>query len=129
MSDYDSGEVRIVGPVQISGIVQTTGAKVTPLAGNGITNVPAGVLSTIVTYTAPADKSLTSITVSGTVYAKFQLFLNTILIETRRGGPERTMVFEFNSPLQLNSGNILDVKVTHYTTGQTAEFESTVYGA
>lgn len=123
MSDYDSGQVRIVGPIQTSSI------KVTPLAGNGITNVPDGVLSTIVTYTAPSDKSLTSITVSGTLYAKFQLFLNTVLIETRRGGPDRTLVFEFNSPLTLNSGDILDVKVTHFNAGQTAEFESTVYGA
>ena len=65
---------------------------------------------------------------SGTVYGKFQLFLNTVLIETRRGGPDRTLIFEFNNPLLLNSGDILDVKVTHYTIGQTAEFESTVYG-
>lgn len=123
MSDYDSGAVRINGPVQTSSI------KVTPLAGNGITNVPDNVLSTIVTYTATADKSITSITVSGTLYAKFQLFFNTVLIETRRGGPERTLVFEFNAPLTLNSGDILDVKVIHFDVGHTAEFESTVYGA
>jgi hypothetical protein len=122
MSDFDSGVVRI------SGIVQTSGLKVTPLAGNGIVNVPDNLLSTVVTYTAPSDKQVSSVTVSGTVYAKFQLFLNTILIETRRGGPERTLVFEFNNPLVLNSGDVLDVKVTHYQTGLTAEFESTVYG-
>lgn len=124
MSDYDSGAVRINGVVQ----TQSTNLRVTPLAGNGITNVPDNVLTTIVTYAAPADKSLSSVTVSGTTYAKFQLFLNTILVETRRGGPERTLVFQFNNPLTLNSGDILDVKVIHFDATATAEFESTVYG-
>lgn len=122
MSDYDSGSVRINGPVQ------TTNLKVTPLAGNSIANVPDNVLSTIVTYTAPSDQAISSITVSGTVYAKYQLFFNTLLIETRRGGPERTLVFEFNNPLTINTGDILDVKVTQFNVGQTADFESTIYG-
>lgn len=122
MSDYDSGVVRVAGTVQTSGL------SVTPVAGNAITNVPDNVLSTIVTYTAPADKRIAVISTSGTLYAKFELFLNTVLIETRRGGPDRTVVFEFANPLQLSSGDILDVKVIHFDTAHTADFESTVYG-
>lgn len=125
MSDYDSGSVRITGSVPIP----VTPQKVTPLAGNSITAVPNNVLSTIVTYTAPSNQSISSITVSGSAYGKYQLFYNTTLIETRRGGPDRTLVFEFNSPLTINSGDILDVKVTHFDTTSTADFESTIYGA
>lgn len=103
--------------------------SVQPLAVGSVTNVPASTLTTVVTYTAPSDKKLTKISVSGTDYAKFQLFKNTVLIDTRRSGPERSLQFEFASPLSLASGEVLDVKVTHYATGVLADFESTIYGA
>lgn len=101
---------------------------VSALASGNITSVPASVLSTIVTYTAPAARKITRIGVSGTDYGKFQLFINTVLIETRRTSPERSSDFTFVSPLVLASGDILDVKVTQYATGVLADFESTIYG-
>jgi hypothetical protein len=119
MSDFDSGWV---GSNPIANLA------VTAIAGGSVSGVNASSQTTVVTYTAAANKLVSLISVSGTVYAKFQLYLNTVLLETRRGGPDRTLTFEFNKPLQLNTGNILDVKVTHYQTGNTAEFESTVYG-
>jgi hypothetical protein len=122
MSDFDSGDVRITADASAAGL------EVEALAGNAISGIAANMPSTIVTYTAPAKKLLSHISVSGTVYAKFQLYLNTALLETRRGGPDRTLVFEFLRPLRLQATDILDVKVTHYQTGETAEFESTVYG-
>ena len=120
MSSYFPGQIIVTNP---NGEV-----IVTALAGNALTNVPDTTLTTIVTYTAPSTKKITQITCSGTVYAKFQLFLNTVLMETRRGGPDRTLVFEFNNPLQLQMNDILDVKVEHYNVGQTADFDSTIYG-
>lgn len=106
-----------------------TSFVVAPLAGNGITGVPASTLSTIVTYTAVATTRITRIAVSGTDYAKFQLFLNASLIETRRSSPERSLDFPFDVPLGLAPGDVLDVKVTHYATGVLADFEATIYGA
>lgn len=103
--------------------------SVLPLATGSVTNVPASTTTTILTYTAATDKKLTRIGVSGTDYAKFQLFLNTVLIETRRSSPERSLDFIFNSPLSLANSDILDIKVTHYATGVLADFESTIYGA
>lgn len=125
MSDYDSGSVSINGPINVTNLPM----QVTALAGNSITGVVNNVLSTIVTYTAPSDKKVSQVVVSGTVYAKYQLFFNTVLMETRRGGPDRTLVFEFNNPLRMLTGDILDVKVIHFDTTNTADFESTVYGA
>lgn len=104
-------------------------ASVSALAYDDVAGVPASTPTTILTYTAPADRKITRIGVSGTDYAKFQLFLNTVLIETRRSSPERSMDFVFTSPLALAASDILDVKVTHYATGVLADFESTVYGA
>jgi hypothetical protein len=122
VSDFDSGRTRVTADDSAAGL------EVDALAGGAITGVNANSQTTIVTYTAPAKKLLSHISVSGTVYAKFQLYKNTVLLETRRGGPDRTLVFEFLRPLKLAATDILDVKVTHYQTGETAEFESTVYG-
>jgi hypothetical protein len=83
----------------------------------------------VATFTAGADTKLTRVSVSGTDYAKFQLYKNTVLIETKRSGPERSLDFVFSVPLNLLSGDILDVKVTHYAPGVLADFESTIYGA
>jgi hypothetical protein len=122
MSDFDSGDVRITADASAAGL------EVDAIAGNQVSGVNANVPTTIVTYTASSKKLLSHISVSGTVYAKFQLYKNTSLIETRRGGPDRTLVFEFLRPLKLLATDIIDVKVTHYQTGVSAEFESTVYG-
>lgn len=104
-------------------------ASVSALASDSESNVPDGVLTTVLTYTAPADVRVTRISVSGTDYAKFQIFLNTVLVETKRSGPDRSLDFTFVAPLGMASGQILDVKVTHYAPGVLADFESTVYGA
>jgi hypothetical protein len=119
MSDFDSGWV---GSNPIANLA------VTELAGGAITGVVDNSQQTIVTYTAGSNKSISLISVSGTVYAKFQLYRNATLIETRRGGPDRTLTFEWSKPLHLNTGDILDVKVIHYSIGTVAEFESTIYG-
>lgn len=103
--------------------------SVAPLAVDSESGVPASTLATIVTYAAVVAKRITRISVSGTDYAKFQLFLNTVLIETQRTSPERSLDFRFDVPLGMAPGDILDVKVTHYATGVLADFESTVYGA
>lgn len=104
-------------------------ATVGALASDSVVGVTNGVLTTVLTYTAVANVRLTRISVSGTDYAKFQLFLNTTLVETKRSGPDRSLDFIFTAPLGLDAGDILDVKVTHYAPGVSADFESTVYGA
>lgn len=104
-------------------------AQVSALASDDATSVPDNSLTTILTFTAAADTRLTRIAVSGTDYAKFQIFLDTVLIETRRSGPDRSLDFAFTAPLGMAVGQILDIKVTHYATGVLADFESTIYGA
>ena len=37
--------------------------------------------------------------------------------------------FDFKSnPLGLSSGDVVDVKVEHFNTGQSLDFEATIYG-
>lgn len=104
-------------------------SSVSALAGGSVTNIPDNTLTTILTYTAVVTTRLTRIGVSGTDYAKFQIFLNTVLIETKRSGPDRSLDFIFTSPFGLVIGDVLDVKVTHYAPSVLADFETTIYGA
>jgi hypothetical protein len=104
-------------------------SSVSPLGSGSITAVPDATTSTIVTYTAATAKRVTRIGCSGTIYGTYQLFLNTVLIETLRSSPQRSVEFMFNSPLQLNASDILDVKVTHHYVGHLEDFNSTIYGA
>lgn len=104
-------------------------AGVDTLATGAQTTVGANLLTTIVTYTAATAKKVSKISVSGTEYAKYQLFKNASLIDTKRTGPDRSTEFLFESPLLMASSDILDVKVTHFYTGNTVDFEASIYGA
>lgn len=104
------------------------GLTVSPLAVGGITSVPSTTLSTITTFTATQATRISAISCGGSIYGKFQLFLNTVLIDTRRSGPDRATQFRFDSPLSMATSDVLDVKVTHYVAGALEEFEATVYG-
>jgi hypothetical protein len=116
----DPLNVTIVAPISL--------ISVSALAVGSATNVPDSTLTTIVTYTAIAATQITRIGVSGTDYAKFQLFKNTVLIETKRMSPERSLDFIFTNPLDLATSDVLEVKVTQYATGVLADYESTIYG-
>lgn len=126
--ETDASSNLYVNVASISGSLLVP-SSVSALANGSVTNVPANTLTTILTYTATTAMRLTRIGVSGTDYAKFQIFLNTVLIETRRSSPERSLDFLFDSPLAMAASDVLDMKVTHYATGVLADFESTVYGA
>ena len=104
-------------------------SSVSPLASGSITAIPDATIATIVTYTAPSAKRITRISCSGTIYGTYKLFLNTVLIETKRSSPERSIDFIYSSPLSLVASDILDVKVTHQFVGHLEDFESTIYGA
>lgn len=104
-------------------------AVVSALAADSETNVPSGTPTTLLTFTAAAATKVTRIAVSGTDYAKFEILIDTMLVETKRTGPDRSLDFTFTAPLGLAVGQVLDIRVTHYATGVLADFESTLYGA
>jgi hypothetical protein len=103
--------------------------SVNALASGSISALPDATVATIVTYTAPSAKRITRIACSGTIYGTYKLFLNTVLIETKRSSPNRSIDFNYSSPLLLSTSDILDVKVTHQFVGHLEDFEATVYGA
>jgi len=97
--------------------------------GTAVT-VPASTKTTILTATySTTFNNIALISVSGQDYAKFFLTINTIDADIRRSGPLRNLEFDFKSnPLGLSSGDVVDIKVEHFFTGDLLDFEATIYG-
>lgn len=125
-------EGRLASLADVSGNVSAT---VTDSGGEPInitvvgaqSSVSDNTLTTLVTMVANGYNRLVQISVSGTAYAKFQLFINSTLKETRRSGPDRNLYFTYNHPIRLNSGDVVDLKVTHYNAGTLENFEATIF--
>ena len=101
---------------------------VTVKAVSQITGVANSIETTILTYTSLGDETISDIFVSGTSYARFNIYLNTVLSFVLRSGPSRQANFSIQRPLQLSTGDVVDVKVIHYYTDATDDFEATLLG-
>jgi hypothetical protein len=120
---------QVTGDVTIDGgNITTSGEAVTAVAVGEATSVPSETLTTILTLTANGINMITTISFSGEDYAKYGLYINSGLIDTMRTGPQRNGRFYFEHPYTLESGDVVDVKVTHWFSGETLDFESTMYG-
>jgi hypothetical protein len=119
----------ILGDIEIGdGQLRTFGEAVKAVAVGDATNVPSNTLTTVVTLVSNGTNMVTTVGFSGEDYAKFGLYINSVLIDTYRTGPQRNGRFYFEHPYALEVGDVIDVKVTHWFAGETLDFESTMYG-
>lgn len=119
----------VIGDIEIGGgNIKTFGEAVTAVAVSEAMSVPSNTLATVLTLTANGTNMITIINFSGEDYAKFGFYVNSVLKETMRTGPQRNGRFYFMHPYTLEDGDVVDVKVTHYFSGDTLDFESTLYG-
>jgi hypothetical protein len=108
-----------------STVLQTTNI----LAAATASTVPATTQTTVASYTAGADTRITDVYGSGHDNAKWQVYIDSVLQMTQRAGNgDRNVQINFNTPLLLSNGSTLDVKVTHYFTAETLDFEATILG-
>ena len=119
-----TGRLDIVEGAGGSGAVPTTNILAKAIAAA----VPAATKTTVVTVTAIVDTYITNVIGSGMEYGKWYLTVNSLDQAIRRGGSDRDVVWEFPNPLKIAAGAVLDVKVEHFVTGQTPDFEATVLG-
>ena len=85
------------------------------------------VLTTITTVPANGIKYITKIICSGEENAKWDIFINSVRKMTKRT-TDRTVDFDFSTPLKLAASSVLDVKVTHHGPDSTATFSASVNG-
>jgi hypothetical protein len=113
-------------PVNVEGISLTKYSK-----HGAITNLAATTKTTIVTqsFVSGTFENLVMISCSGQDYAKFFLAINTVDIDVRRTGPDRNLTFDFTgAPYQLVTGDVVEIKVEHFNSGDLLDFDATIYG-
>jgi len=123
MSDYRPSQVT--GLVDVSGSVDLSRLDIIEYAE--VSTISDGTLTTILTRTAVAEENIGVIVCSGCDYAKFQFFIDTVLKGTQRSGPDSNVIWTFPFPLALNDTQVLDIKVTHFDTLNTHDFEAGLY--
>lgn len=112
----------------VSIAADSTKTNVSSLAYDEVANVVANSETTVVTYTAATDLIITRISISGDVYAKVKVYINSSTIETKRMGADRNVDFVWADGMVVNNGDIIDVKVIHFATGTTPNYEASIYG-
>ena len=101
---------------------------VTILKQAGITGTPDGMETTITTYTALNNATISDLLCSATDYAKFNVYVNTNLVFVMRSGPSRNVNFPIQFSLQLTAADVLDVKIIHYNSGVGVDSDVTILG-
>jgi hypothetical protein len=114
---------------QRGGSADVTQQAESALVVGAVTTIAASTLTTVATFTATAlVQNVTKISCSGQESAKWELFIDTVLFDTKRSGPELNAEFRWDKRFNMSTGSVLDVKVTHEITGETPNFEATIYG-
>ena len=107
-------------------------SAVTVLARATATSVQINTLTTVVTLAAPLDvlqnHYVTQINCAGDVYGKFEIFFNSTLKFTGRGGMDSNVPFPFTFPVQVPLTEAVEVKVIHFQQGETPDFEVSIVG-
>jgi len=113
-------------PVNVEGISLTKYRK-----QGAVTDIPHTTRTTIVTqsFVAGTFENLVLVSCSGEDYAKYYLRINTVDVDVRRTGPDRNLQFDFTgAPLKLVIGDVVDIQVEHFFTGDLLDFDATIYG-
>ena len=128
---------RLVGPIQVQGtetdplyVVVQGISVITYNKFGAVTNIADNTKTTIVTqsYVLGTLENISIVSVSGDDYAKYFLTVNNVDIDIRRTGPDRNLQFDFTgSPLALSIGDVVDIKVEHYSVGSNLDFDATIY--
>ena len=90
-------------------------------------NVSANTVTTVTTMPANGVKYITKVLCSGHVSGKWEIFIDSVRKATMRT-IDRNVWFDFNLPLKILATEVVDIKVTHYDTGNQADFQATIFG-
>lgn len=113
-------------PSQVTGNVDVSSKQASLIAVGQQASVASGSMVTVATMVANGYDHVTKVSCSGQVPARWQLYIDSVLAETIRGG--RNVEFIFKNPFLLETAKVLDIKVTHYHAGETPIFDATIYG-
>lgn len=99
----------------------------TVLAVGSVGPVAPATETTVASYTAVGNRRIAQVQCSGDVRAKWILYVDGSPIGTKRGG-DRNVEFDYDWPIRIDDGQVLDVKVTHYKSLETPSFDASILG-
>ena len=117
----------------ISGTISTENTSNNVILAFGTaTTVAVSTETTVVSYATAATKAtwVTQIFCSGQENSKWRVFEGaTPKIVQRIGAGQVNVLFDFVTPFKVAAGPVtIDVKVEHFFTGETPDFECTIMG-
>ena len=115
--DIGSGSITI-DEIQTNNAVLATGQQ---------TDVTTDVLTTVATVPANGIRYITKIICTGEDNGKWDVYIDSVRKMTKRT-INRTVDFDFSTPLKLDASSVLDVKVTHFSPDSNATFEAAILG-
>lgn len=90
-------------------------------------NISQNTQVTVVTVPANGLKFITKIICTGEENARWDVYIDSVRKMTKRT-IDRTVDFDFPTPLRLPATSVLDVKVTHHGPDAQADFQASVLG-
>jgi len=101
----------------------TQSLKYTETAG-----IADNVETTIMTFSDTTDRIIGSIWVSGQGYAKYTIYVDTVKVGTIRSSADYSLNLTMGTSLLLPTASVVDVKVEHFVTTETLDFECALWG-
>ena len=98
------------------------------LLARAVANVSDNTQTTVVTLAANGVRFITKIMCSGNDNAKWEVIVDGSTTVATKRGDGRSVEFDFPIPYQLEASKPMDVKVTHYYTGESLDFEVSIIG-
>lgn len=95
-----------------------------------ITSIASGATSTILTYTVTSTELfLDQVIASGDIDAEYTIVVDgSTKARYKTSEQNRTAQFIFTSPQRVAVGSIIDIKVTHFQTGSSGNFNTALIG-
>lgn len=111
-------------------VVAGTATTTSILEYDDVTTIAANALTTILSYTVVGTALLVDqIIASGDVDAVYFLVVDgSIKAQYRTSEQDRTAKFNFPVAQKFSIGQVIDIKVIHYDTGDTSDFNATLIG-
>jgi hypothetical protein len=127
----DTDGTLIVGGVTIQSATVNIIPTTSILSSKSVTTIPHSSTTALVDYTNTTGGLVLfdGFVAGGTVDAKFSMFINgTNTMALRSSEQSRNVMFFLPTPLRIENNGSVTIKVEHYNSSNTADFDNTIFG-
>lgn len=125
MAEFRPSFRTVSGEVNVT--IQEITTNNTVLISNQVADISQDTITTVATLPANGTKYVTQIICSGEDNGYWEVYIDSVRKFSQRT-TDRTVVWNFNTPLKITPTQVLDVKVTLHGSGTTATCEASLLG-